>query len=253
MTYGKHCYVTKNGELYVGATTISEAWDKSYFLAPWTAKEMANEILSTPYDAVMKMSPPDFEKFILNAKGAARRKGDLAKENGTLAHAWISSVIKSHLNDDEQILPTPDSVEAKNAINAFSMFAKRSKITWLATEEVVSSDKHKIAGTLDAIGSEDGLTGLYDIKTSSQISSSYLLQLALYDLMLKEMGLTVAFWKVVRTPKDGLPAETLTITNKTDMEFFRETALKQREAHKFYVYAGNKLRDEKTNKIKVDK
>src|SRR3990167_311024 len=177
----------------------------------------------------------------------------MAFENGTLAHAWISSVIKSHLNDDEQILPTPESKEALNAINAFSMFAKRSKITWLATEEVVSSDKHKIAGTLDAIGSEDGLTGLYDIKTSSQINSSYLLQLALYDLMLKEMGLTVAFWKVVRTPKDGSPAETLTITDKTDMEFFRETALKQREAHKFYVYAGNKLRDEKTNKIKVDK
>ena len=53
MNKEKHIYSTANGEYYTGVTTISDAWDKSFFLAPWTAKEMANFILDVPYDAVM--------------------------------------------------------------------------------------------------------------------------------------------------------------------------------------------------------
>ena len=120
----------------------------------------------------------------------------------------------------------PDSQEAKNAINAFIRWAKPLNATWLASEELVASHEHKVAGTLDALAVINGITYLMDFKTSSQISESYLIQCAGYDLMLREMGMQVMGYLILRIPKDGTDAETLTITNQSDMEFFRETFLK---------------------------
>ena len=248
----KHTYTKPNGEMYVGTTTVSDAWDKSYFLGPWTAKEMALAILSVPFDEIQKMTPPEFEKFVLNAKGAAKRKSEKAKDDGHDAHAWIEAVISSKLDPSVELLPTPESKEAQNAINAFAGWAKGRDIKWLASEEVVCSDEHRFAGTLDAIAVIDGLTYLVDWKTSSQISASYLLQCAGYDIALREKGLQVMGYLIIRIPKDGKEAETLTITDQTQMEFFRQTFLKQREAHRFYVYAESKLKDMSTGKMKVD-
>lgn len=247
-----HTYTTKTGELYTGCTTISDAWDKSFFLGPWYAKEMALEILSKPFDEVSKFTPPEFEKFVMDCKGAAKRKSELAKVNGTLAHDWIGSAICKKIDANAKILPMPKDGEAKSAIDAFVAWAKGKNIQWLASEEVVSSDEFRIGGKLDAIAVIDGITYLVDFKTSGQLSASYLLQCAGYDVMLREMGLQVMGYMIVRIPKDGKEVETLTITNREDMQFFRETFLKQREAHKFYVFMESKFKDQQTGKMKVD-
>ena len=246
-----HTYTAENGDLYTGCTTISEAWDKSFFLGPWHAKEMANFILSQPYDQVIKLSPPEFEKFILDAKGAARRVGDKAKNDGKAANEWVGGMISAKISGKGKKPIMPESKESQNAINAFIAWAKKQKIEWLASEEVVASHEQKVAGTLDAIAVIDGLTYLVDFKTSGQISASYLLQCAGYDVMLREMGMQVMGYLILRIPKDGKEAETLTITNADDMKFFRETFLKQREAHKFYSYMDAKFKNE-IGKMKVD-
>jgi hypothetical protein len=248
----KHTYKTAGGELYTGCTTIAGAWDKSYFLGPWHAKEMALAILSRPFDEVAKLTPPEFEKFITNAKGAAKRKSEAAANTGTLAHDWIASFISSRIDPNLDLIPTPDDDEANNAIEAFVTWQPTERITWLASEELVCSDEYRIAGTLDAIASFDGIPFIVDFKTSGQLSPSYLLQCAGYDIMLREMGFAVAGYKIIRIPKDGTAAETLTITDAKDMQFFRETFLKQREAHRFYVYTTSKFTDMATGKMRVD-
>ncbi len=251
-----HTYINKTtGEMYTGCTTISDAWDKSFFLGPWYAKEAIEEAKRRIGDIGIAFegnpTPEALVSQILDeCKGAAKRKGDIAKENGTLAHNWIGNHIEAKLGSDKELLPTPDSAEAKNAIDAFCGWAKSHQITWLASEEVICSDIHRVAGKLDAIAVIDGITYLVDFKTSGQISESYLLQCAGYDLMLQEMGFHVAGYLVLRIPKDGTVAETLTMTDQTDMEFFRQTFLKLREAHKFFVYAANKLKE--NGKMKVD-
>jgi hypothetical protein len=154
------------------------------------------------------------------------------------------------LDSAVELIPTPASTEAKNAVNAFSQWAKGRNIQWLASEEVLSYDKHKIAGKLDAIAIVDGIPSIVDFKTSGQLSASYILQCAGYDLMLTEMGFKVRQYIILRVPKDGAPAETLTISDPKEMEFAIETFLNQREAHKFYVYAENKLKE--NGKMKVD-
>lgn len=244
-------YTTAGGEFYTGCTTIAEAWDKSFFLGPWYAKEMANAILDAPYDGIVKMTPKQFATFIFEAKGAAKRKSEEAKEDGSLVHDWIESVIGKKIDPTHAMLPIPEKAAAKNSVNSFIGGAKTKSITWLASEEIVSSDVNRTAGKLDAIAVIDGLTYLVDFKTSGQLSSSYLRQCAGYDLMLREMGLQVMGYMIVRIPKDGTPVETLTITNQEDMEFFRQTFLKQREAHKFYVYMESKFKDSRTRKMKI--
>ena len=247
-----HTYTAENSDLYTGCTTISEAWKKD-FLGPWYAKEMYN-FLSAPtiYEVLKAITPDEYLKLLTEAKGAARRKGDEAQITGKNAHAWMASAVEAKILGKKQYKP-PKLVnqEAENAVNAFIGWVKNNKIEWLASEEVVANHEHKVAGTLDAIAVVDGITYLVDFKTSGQISSSYLIQCAGYDLMLREMGLQVMGYMVLRTPKDGKPAETLTITDQTDMQFFRDTFLKQREAHKFYAYMESKFKDA-IGKMKVD-
>jgi hypothetical protein len=253
----EHTYTGPKGQLYTGCTTISEAWDKSFFLGPWYAKEMAEELKRKMAEVglIFQENPKPreaWEKIVDACKGAAKRKSEQAKLDGTAAHDWIANHLEARIDPETQLLPTPDSAEAKNAIAAFLQWAKSVDITWLASEEVVSSDDHCMAGKLDSIAIVDGLTYLLDFKTSGQLSSSYLLQCAGYDLMLREMGLQVMGYLIVRIPKDGKPAETLTVTNQIDMQFFRDTFLKQREAHKFYVYMESKFKDVASGKMKVD-
>lgn len=245
-----HTYTTPAGELYTGTTTVSEAWDKSFFLGPWYAKEMALALLSEHFEVITR-DPKTFEHCVNEAKGAAKRKSELAKVNGTLVHDWIAAAIGSKIDDTVKRLPTPDSQDAVNAINAFAHWAKDKNIQWLASEEVVASHEHRVGGKLDAIAVIDGLTYLVDFKTSGQISPSYLLQCGGYDIQLREMGVQVMGYLILRIPKDGSDAESLTITNHDDMEFFRQTFLKQREAHKFYAYCESKLKG-LNGKMKVD-
>jgi hypothetical protein len=246
-----HTYTKPDGTLYTGCTTISDAWDKSFFLGPWYAKEMASDLLSKPFE-VMTENPKMFELAVMAAKGAAKRKSEQAKSDGTAAHDWISAVVQSKMGSDKPLPPTPQSKEADNAVTAFVGWMKDKDITWLASEEVVASDEHRVAGKLDGIAVIDGITYLVDFKTSGQLSASYLLQCAGYDLMLREMGLQVMGYLIIRIPKDGKEAETLTITNQTDMQFFRETFLHQRVAHKFYSYMESKFKDMGSRKMKVD-
>lgn len=248
-----HTYQTANGELYTGCTTISSAWDKSFFLGPWHAKEAieaAKKALPELSLALAGNDPKGAEAILDNCKGAAKRKGEEAKVNGTAAHDWIAAALDLKISGTGKMLPMPENEEAKNAVNAFIAWAKSHDVKWLASEEVVCSDTYRVAGKLDAVAVVDGLTYLIDFKTSSQISPDYLLQAAGYDLMLREMGLQVMGYLILRIPKDGTEAETLTITNQTDMAFFRETFLKQREAHKFYVLMESRFKN--NGKMKVD-
>lgn len=247
-----HTYPHKiTGELYKGCTTIADLADKP-FLAPWYAKEMANYLLSCPYDVVHEMSPKDFEKFVTDGKKAAPDIADKAKKDGTAAHDWIEGSIAASV-DPAILLPgTPDSKQACNAIDAFCAWKKQHEIIWLASEEIVSSDIHRTAGRVDAVAIVDGIPSIVDFKTSGQISASYPLQCAGYHMMLREMGFTVRQWIILRLPKDGADFETLTISDQKDMQFFEETFLHHLEAHKYQVYLANHYTDSTTRKLRVD-
>ena len=251
-----HVYTAENGDLYTGCTTISGAWRKD-FLAPWYALEMFKEASKRIGEiglALKDASDPSAAiKILEECKGAAKRKADQAKNDGTDAHDHIRVMIQAKIEGKKKFTaPKKLNKESQNAVNAFMAWAKQNKIEWLASEELVASHEYKVGGTVDAIAVVDGLTYLLDFKTSSQVGEDALLQLAGYDVMLSEMGLQVMGHLILRLPKDGTSAETLTITNAEDMKFFRETFLRMREAHKFFIYMVSKFKEATTKKMKVD-
>jgi hypothetical protein len=249
----QHLYKNKvNGDFYTGCTTISDAWDKSFFLGPWYAKEAIEFLKTEPFDKVHSLTPPEFLNLLDYAKGAAKRKSEEAKVDGTAAHDWIEGSIMAEIDPSLSLPPTPDSKKALSSIEAFCAWKKTRTIHWLASEHVVASDIHKVAGKLDGLAVVDGVPSIIDFKTSNQLSASYLLQCAGYDIMLEEMGFQVRQYIIVRIPKDGAEVETLTVRDRDEMKFLRDTFLHQREAHKYYVYAENKLKDMSTQKMKVD-
>jgi hypothetical protein len=270
-----------NDEFYTSCTTVAEAWKKD-FVGPWYAKETVTALgwydvyqsgtrkkrpveaiaidklrFEQQFEQLKQFSAGDYFNLLTKAKKAAPEKGDLAKAYGVEAHDLIQNRIESKIDNSIKIKPSSDIKEVINAVNSFVAWEPKQDIEWLATEEVVSSDKYKIAGRVDSLCNYNKLATLSDIKTSGQISVSYLLQLAGYHIMLTEMGWTPRQWLIMRTPKDGSNMDTLTINNLDDMNFFIETFLHQREAHKFYTYMESKYQDEngkmKTDKDKVDK
>ncbi len=239
----KHTYTHRdNGDLYTGCTTIAGNMEKA-FLGPWYAKETA-EFLKDKQEAIANMDGEEFLGLLDTAKRQAPLKADEAKKAGTIAHDWIEDYIDGKKKD------LPDNKQAVSAIKAFLKWEKEAKPEWLASEIVVDSVKHKIGGKIDAIASINGIPCLVDFKTSNQISESYFTQLGGYSVMLEEMGFTPRVWMVLRLPKDGKDAETLTVDSLTEQGFYKEIFLHQREMHRFLVYIENNKKQ--NNKIKTD-
>ena len=243
----RHIY-SVGEERYTGCSTIADAWQK-IFLQQWYAKECA-EYAKAHYDEILLMDKKGFNTFMDRAKKEAKFKSETAKVVGTTVHDWIQKYIENCMSDGLDYPDPPEQTQAISATGAFQQWVTKQKITWLASELLVASHIHKIAGTLDGIAIVDGIPTIMDFKTSSRISEGYLLQTAGYDIMLSERGFDVRQYIILRIPKDGKDAETLTISDREEIRFLKETFLHQREAHKYYVYVENKLKEH--GKMKVD-
>lgn len=241
-----HTYVNALGEFYTGCTTIADAWKKE-FIAPWYAKEAigaVKEKLGSLYIALSEENLGEIDKLLTDAKFTASRKGKEAQAMGKIAHAYIQRIIGSNLSDGPHagISWAEEPTEVQNSVISFVRWMGNKNIQWLASEEIVASHKYKIAGTLDALAIIDGVPTIVDFKTSSQLSESALLQCAGYHIMLSEMGFVVRQWVVLRIPKDGNPAEDIFVDDPELMNFYMDTFLHLREAHKFFVYADGHLK-----------
>ncbi|MEK6881223.1 MAG: hypothetical protein AABY22_16500 [Nanoarchaeota archaeon] len=238
-----HTYINPHSnEMYTGCTTISGAWKKD-FLAPWYAKEMYLA-LEDKFEFIKKLKEEKkYTELLMEAKFSAPKKGKKAMEDGKLAHEYFQKFVEIKIIGKGNKIILPQSPEACKAIVAFIKWQQERNPEWLASELLVASDEHRIAGTLDGLANIDGIPTLIDFKTSSQIGSDALLQCAGYDIMLSSMGFQVRQYLVLRTPKDGKPAEEVVIDNLQEIKFLKETFMHQREAHKFYVYTENKLKE----------
>src|SRR3990167_11285145 len=117
-----HTYIAPNGDLYTGCSTISEAWAKD-FLGPWYAKEMFLEASARIGEIALALKdnpkPDEALKILEDCKGAARRKGNKAKEDGTQAHDWLEGALAVKINGKGKVPKKPESPEAKKSIQAF--------------------------------------------------------------------------------------------------------------------------------------
>lgn len=194
-----HTY--KIGETLVpGATTILGVMNKP-FLVPWSAK-MVWSALTGKYKQIKKGTEEEYEKLILEAKGAAGRKSKDARDSGTLAHDWVEKYIGAKMKGEIYAEVLKDE-EAQHAIDEFLLWEASHKVEYLASELVLGSKEHLFAGKIDCVAVVDEVPTVLDWKTSSMISDDHLLQLAGYSILLEENGADPLPRKrmVVRLPK----------------------------------------------------
>jgi hypothetical protein len=112
----------------------------------WAAKQGANYLL-TLFD---KQGYINRRQIIMSIRQHIYRRDKAALE-GKQAHAWIKGYIRHQLGDRRY--PTqpelPKSVRVRNVIIAFLSFVKKNDIRFLASEEIVYSEKYGFAGQLD--------------------------------------------------------------------------------------------------------
>ena len=148
-----------NDEYFPGVTTVLDAYPKGGYFVKWL-KDMGSNA-----DDVI----------------------DKALALGSEVHNAIDNLIKGHtltyINENGN---QTYSYEGWVMINKFIEFSKFVKI--ISSEQVLTSEKRQLGGTVDLICEIDGETWLVDYKTSKAIYKTNQIQLAIYRKMLEENG-----------------------------------------------------------------
>lgn len=113
-------------------------------------------------------------------------------EEGTLVHEAVQGL----LTGKSPVI----SVQIESAIDAFQKFNEVRGIAFHPefVEKRIWSERHRYAGTVDALAAVDGKFGVLDIKTSSGFYPEFNLQTAAYVSALQEYGVK----KTLALPRD---------------------------------------------------
>lgn len=100
---------------------------------------------------------------------------------GTLAHSMVEAHILG-FNPHGVLHKVPESLAgpARQAFGAYLSWAEQTKLKILEQEIQLISEEYKFGGTPDAIGEVHGELCLIDWKTSNNVYSDYLIQIAAY-------------------------------------------------------------------------
>lgn len=163
-------YRNDEGQKVVGVTTILNRYKDSGGLLWWAFKQgQAAERgeINSLYD-----------------------KRDEAADSGTLAHDLVESDIKG--TPPPEIPENEVGQQARQAFKSYELWRETNKIEIIATELPLVSEKYQYGGTPDAIGRLGKKIILLDWKTSKDIYTDYVLQLAAYAQLVNER----TQWKV---------------------------------------------------------
>ena len=163
----------------------------------------------------------EFEKLVLEAKGAHKEKLEEAGNVGHIAHAWIEDLIKAKIAGDRaaevnQLCKFPDDERARNCCIAACEWMARHNVRWISTERKIYSRKYKYAGTMDGLCIVDSCSDPHccgtlfsnrltvaDWKSSNYLYSEYLFQTAAYQqAFMEETGEQVQDRWVIRLGKE---------------------------------------------------
>ena len=170
-------YKLKDGSIVPGCTTICNMLDKPQ-LIDWAWK--------------------------LGKQGKDwRAERDNAGDIGTLAHAMIMGYWKEEWPTLQQY-PKEQLEAAMIPYNTFlENIAKKQLYTPVLIEQPLVSEKLRFGGTPDFYGLHYLCPNLADIKTSNGVYESHWIQLAGYDILLREAGYSIKKYTIWWLPKDG--------------------------------------------------
>lgn len=184
-----------DGTLYPSVTTILQAIGKPA-LVNWAAKverEMVLEVSAGLYQDAPIGKRMSVSAWITSMQSRLTRtkahQKELAKasEIGSQAHALIEWNLKARML--QQPGPPPKITDkAQWSFMAWEDWAKSVELKPIFVEQVVYSEKHGYAGTLDLLAEVNGKLTVLDWKTGKAIYCEAHLQNAAYRQAIREMG-----------------------------------------------------------------
>jgi hypothetical protein len=130
--------------------------------------------------------------FRYNTPQFIKEESEKGKTIGTTTHAAIESYILTGKADISTEYPD----EVSNALKGFIQFRKdRPDVQLTHSEMMLTSELYKFNGTMDALGSIDGVPVAWDWKTSKkgkkdkpEIYDEYLIQMSAYVYLYNEVN-----------------------------------------------------------------
>lgn len=178
----EHVYTLPDGTLYTGVTTVLKALGGRDWLAGWAVKMTAEDIYKRIAAETKPLSPAALKAACDEGKKAWRATSAEARDVGTEVHKWIEAKRAG------EPLPPLTTDGAKRGTEALLDWERKHKVRIIASEQIVASHLHKVAGTLDCVAEIDGRVGVGDYKTSSGIYPEMGLQTAAYKMCYEEMA-----------------------------------------------------------------
>lgn len=201
-----HHYLHVPTNTVVDSVTMKLIADKPHLLK-WSIKK-AVEWLEVR-DRFTKLSTSERNVYMIGAQEAYTEFRDQAGSVGSLAHTVIENYINYRI--EKGIWPVDicrgftEGADARSIASARSVESefKKMDIVPIASELLVGSVRHKIAGTLDLLALVNDKLTLIDFKTSNQVSDEYANQVAAYKFCFEEMtGLKIKTAKIFHLSKD---------------------------------------------------
>ena len=120
-----------------------------------------------------------------------RRVIDEALKIGNDTHQWIEYYIDNHRTWEPSFLRKCTNLSESHHIfkpvKAFLGWTEKYEPKWIYTERKIYCDKHKYAGTVDAVAKINGRVCVIDFKTSKKIYKPYHLQVTAYAQAIKRI------------------------------------------------------------------
>ena len=188
-----------------GVTGTLKIVDKSAALINWSTRLFLEKAISLAQDwrqgNFIKAEYEDFVSSLTYARDEHKRVLEAAGDTGHSAHAFVESLVKATMADDEPrrlevLAKFPEDERAANAAVAAVCFFADHNVRYISAEQRVYHREWRVAGTMDGdilIDSCDRLECpcqafapfkdkrvCLDLKTSNQIVGTYFAQVALY-------------------------------------------------------------------------
>ena len=181
MPGGRHYKIEGIDELFPSVTNVLGVINKPA-LAPW-ARNTALESVQTALLARAEMTGSITTEWVSDVIDQARQTPDFKRDQaagfGTQAHELLDQFIQGL---EPEVPP-----ELEVVVNNFLSWRAASGMDIRLTEAMVYSEKHRYAGSADAIAYRDGKLIVLDWKTGKGIYPEYGLQVAAYAKALEEM------------------------------------------------------------------
>lgn len=186
---GHHYKIVETGQI-VDSVTTKIILDKPH-LVTWGARISAEYVLDRL--DMLQEGIIDKQQLIKDASLAHSNLKSEAGDIGTRAHDIIEQYLNVWIKENKRpndirdfAKPTDDMRVFASIRSAEKMFIEKN-VDPVATELLVASKKHGIAGTMDFLAFFDGKLLVSDWKTSNYVHDDYAIQVSAYKACFEEM------------------------------------------------------------------